>query len=452
MDMYETLARRVVYPLGDAVLRTNVLRYLASLEKTQWWSVDKLVELQNRKLRSLIHHVYKEVPYYRRVFDERGLSVQDIRSVHDLPKLPVLTKDLIRQNLPDLMPRDAQKWRPRLYSSSGSTGEPLRYYTSMDALAMATASTFRGQGWAGYRLGEKMAVLGGSSVVSPNTPSLRVRLRLAAERVVELSAAHMTEDRMASYVDRIARYRPLFIRGYPTALYVLADYLRSKSLHLCGIKAVFTTAEMLLPEHRQAIESQFTCSVFDEYGCNDGGVQGYECTMHRGLHITAEKVIVESVDPDTQPGVVGSPADILATDLHNYAMPFLRYSVGDRAVLSGSPCPCGRGLPLIAALEGRTTDILRFDNGTVLSGMAMIAGIFKDCHARQYQVVQTGGSALLVNVVKGQGYTQADTALITRGIRSRVGSDVEIAVQYVDNIATTRAGKHRFVIADMSNV
>lgn len=168
--MHEVLTRCLVYPLGDAILRTNVLGYLASLERTQWWSRDKLVELQNRKLCSLIDHAYNNVPYYRRIFDERGLSVQDITTVDDLPKLPVLTKDLIRLNITDLMPRDARRWRPRPYSSSGSTGEPLRYYTSMDALAMVTASTFRGQSWAGCRLGERRVILGGSSLVPSKPP------------------------------------------------------------------------------------------------------------------------------------------------------------------------------------------------------------------------------------------------------------------------------------------
>lgn len=257
----------------------------------------------------------------------------------------------------------------------------------------------------------------------------------------------MTEDGMALYADRIARYRPAFIRGYPTALYVFADYLRTKSLYLRGVKAVFTTAEMLLPEHRRSIESQFGCSVFDEYGCNDGGVQAYECAMHKGLHITAEKVIVESVDAAGQPSTPGTPGDVVATDLHNYAMPFVRYAVGDRAVFNERPCPCGRGLPLIDSLEGRTTDVIKFDNGVILSGPAVTL-VFRGCNVKQYQVVQTAGNSLLVKVVKGEEYGQADADHFTSVLRSHIGQDTEIVVQCVDEIAATRAGKHRFIISD----
>jgi phenylacetate-CoA ligase len=449
--MYVTLARHIVYPLGDAVLRTNVMKYLASLEKTQWWPPERLAELQNQKLCSLIHHAYNKVPYYRRVFDERGLSVRDIQTIDDLPKLPVLTKDLIRHNFTDLMPQDSRKWRPYLESSSGSTGEPLRYYTTMDAASISWAGEFRAWAWAGYRLGDKRVTLAGSALVPSKRPSISQRLRWFAERNMPLSAVHVTQDTMASYAERIERYRPGFLRGYPTALHLFAEYLKRRGIFLRGIKAVFTTAEMLLPNYRQTIESQFACQVFDHYGCYDGGPQALECVTHDGYHITAEKAIMEFVDSDGKSAGPERPADILATDLHNYAMPFIRYAVGDRAILSGSPCSCGRGLTLIKSLEGRTTDVIRLDNGIVLSGPAVTL-IFRDCRIKQYQVVQTAGNSLLVRVVKGEQYTQADTDYFTGLIRSHVGQEIEIVVEFVDEIATTKAGKHKFIVSAVSGV
>ena len=449
--MYETLARHIVYPLGDAILHTNVTKYLASLEKSQWWSLDRLVELQNQKLCSLIDHAYNKVPYYHRVFDERGLSVRDIQTVDDLSKLPILTKDLIRQNFSDLVAQDYQKWRPFLDSSSGSTGEPLRYYTTMDALSMGWAAAFRSWSWAGYRLGDKRVTLAGSALVPSKRPSVSQRLRWLAERNMPLSAVHMSQDTMASYAERIARYRPRFVRGYPTALYLFAEYLKGRGICLRGVKAVFTTAEMLLPDYRRIIESQFACQVFDQYGSNDGGPEALECVTHDGYHITAERAILEFVDSDGKAAGPESSADIITTDLHNYAMPFIRYAVGDRAVLAGRLCSCGRGLPLIKSLEGRTTDVIRFDSGIVLSGPAVTL-IFSDCHIRQYQVVQTAGNSLLVRVVKGEHYTQADTDHFTGLIRSHVGRDIEIAVESVDEIATTKAGKHRFIVSRVSGV
>jgi len=450
--VYSKIAEHFVYPLGDAVLHTNVTKYLASLEKSQWWSLDRLVELQNQKLRSLIDHAYNKVPYYRRVFDEGGLSVRDIQTIDDLPKLPILTKDLIRQNFTDLMAQDYQKWRPFLDSSSGSTGEPLRYYTTMDALSMGWAGAFRSWSWAGYRLGDKRVTLAGSALVPSKRPSVPQRLRFLAERNMPLSAVHMTQDTMAFYTERVERYRPKFIRGYASALGLFAEYLKERGICLQGVKAVFPTAEMLLPNHRRTIETQFACQVLDQYGSNDGGPQALECVTHDGYHITAERAILEFVDSDGKSAGPERPADILATDLHNYAMPFIRYAVGDRAILSGSPCSCKRGLPLIKSLEGRTTDVIRFDNGIILSGPA-VAAIFRDYyHVKQYQVVQTAGNSLLVRVVKGEHYDQADTDRFTAMIRSHVGRDTEIAVEFVDEIASTTASKYRFIVSRVSGV
>lgn len=447
--MYSTIAERIVYPLGDAVLHTSVMKYLAALEESQWWSPDRLVELQNRKLRALVAHACGQVPYYRRVFEERGLSARDIQTVDDLQKLPILTKDLLRQNFSDLTARDYQKRRPFLDASSGSTGEPLRFYTTMDAFSMGWASAFRSWRWAGYRIGDRRVTLAGAALVPSKHPSLPQRLRWTAERNMPLSAVHMNQATMASYAERIARYRPAFIRGYPTALYLFAEYLKTRGIRLGGVKAAFTTAEVLLPHFRQSIESHLACPVFDQYGSNDGGPQALECATHEGYHITVEKAILEFVDSDGKSAGPGKAADILTTDLHNYAMPFIRYAVGDRAILGGSPCSCGRGLTLIRSLEGRTTDIIRFDNGVVLSGPAVTL-IFKDCHIKQYQVVQTAGNSLLVRVVRDDRYSQADTDHFTGLIRSHVGQDIDLVVEPVAEIAPTKAGKHKFIFSQVS--
>lgn len=447
--MYSIIAERIVYPLGDAVLHTSVMKYLASLEESQWWPPDRLAELQNAKLRALIEHACTQVPYYQRVFEERGLKARDIQTADDLRKLPVLTKDLLRRNFQELTARDYQRRRPFLDASSGSTGQPLRFYTTMDAFSMGWASAFRSWRWAGYRIGDRRVTLAGAALVPSKRPSLSHRLRCLAERNMPLSAVHMDQEAMARYAERIARYRPAFIRGYPSALYLFAEYLKTRGIRLSGVKAAFTTAEVLLPNFRQAIESQLACPVFDQYGSNDGGPQALECAAHEGYHITVEKAILEFVDSDGKPAGPGTPADILTTDLHNYAMPFIRYAVGDRAVPSARPCSCGRGLPLIRSLEGRTTDVIRFDNGVLLSGPAVTL-IFKDCRIKQYQVVQTAGNSLAVRVVRDDGYTQADTDHFTGLLRAHVGPDVGLAVESVDEIAPTKAGKHKFIVSQVS--
>ena len=426
-----------------------MLRYLKELEETQWWSPEQLRELQNKKLRALIKHAYENVPYYHRIFEERGLSDKDIQTVEDLPKLPILTKNDIRQNFSDLVVRDSKKYKPFLNATSGSTGEPLQYYVTMDVASINWAGEFRGWGWAGYKLGDKRATLGGSSLIANKPPTLFERVRRRVERNLPLSAVDMNEAKMALYAKQLSEYKPKFVYGYPSAVYIFAGYLRKAGINNIQLQAIFTTAEMLLPQHRQTIEEQFGCKVFDQYGCYDGGPQALECSTHQGYHISAEKAIMEFVDENGNPVSPRHPGEIITTDLHNYAMPFIRYTVGDMGTLAEEQCPCGRGLPLMKSIEGRTTDLIVFSNGVTLSGPALTL-VFKDCHIRQYQVIQEAKDKLIIKVIKADGYTDQDTEHFLGIIRAHAGEGIKIETEFVDEIPTTKAGKYRFIISKVS--
>ena len=448
--MYSALARHILYPIGEAFLGTSILKKLKMLEETQWWSAERLRELQNEKLRALIKHSYENVPYYQRIFHERGLTDKDIQTVADLPKLPILTKYDIRRNFSELIAKDSNKRKPLLSATGGSTGEPLKFYIDMEVVSIAWAGTFRGWEWAGYKLGDKRATLAGSSLVPDKSPSLVNRLRWLGERNMPLSAVHLDEDRMASYAKKIASYKPKFLRGYPSAIYTFANYLKETGKNTIRTRAVFTTAEMLLPQQREIIEGQFRCKVFDQYGCYDGGPQAMECSEHCGFHISAERVIIEFVDKDRKPVPPGESGGIITTDLYNYTMPFIRYAVGDRGTLSKEQCPCGRGLPLIKFLEGRVTDIIVLGNGVTLSGPALTL-VFKDCHIKQYQVIQEAEDKLLIKVVKGEGYTEQDTSHFMNIIRAHGGKGVDIETQFVTEIAPTKTGKWKFIISKVTH-
>ena len=359
-----------------------------------------------------------------------------------------MTKNDIRQNFADLIAKDSSKRKPFLNATGGSTGEPLQYYIDMEVTSISWAGILRGWEWAGYKLGDKRATIAGSSLVT-DKPAFNKRARNLIERNQPFSAVHMDEERMASYARRIASYKPKFLRGYPSAIYVFADYLREKGITSIQPKAIFTTAEMLLPQHRQVIEKQFGCKVFDQYGCYDGGLQAMECSEHCGFHISVEKVIMEFVDEDKRPVPAGCSGEILATDLYSYAMPFIRYAVGDMGALADEQCSCGRGLPLMKSLEGRTTDLIVFNNGVTLSGPALTL-VFKDCHIRQYQVIQEAKDKLVIKVIKAEHYSDRDTEHFLGIIKAHAGEGVEIETQFVDEIPTTKAGKWRFIISKIT--
>jgi len=427
----------------------NILRYLTELKKTQWWSPVQLGELQDQRLRLLIKHAYANVPYYRRAFRERKLMPDDIKTKEDLHKLPTLTKDIIRKRFSDLKAVNFDSWKPWLSRTGGSTGEPLKFYITKTNISVGWACNFRGWEWAGYRLGDRCVTFGGSSIVPTQKPKSSKRLRYAIERNLPLSAVSMNKRIMNHYTKKIRQFKPKFIRGYPSAIYVFAEHMKEAHVDDIDPKAIFTTAEVLYPIQRKAIENQFGCRVFDGYGARDGGANAMECSEHSGLHVSVESVVIE-FKKDNETVSYGESGRMLCTDLFNYAMPFIRYAVGDIGTPTDELCPCGRGLPLIKSIEGRTADIIELGNGTVLSGPAFTL-LFKEFDIEQYQIVQTARNRLLIKIVEGSSYTEKDTNDILDIIGSHAGEDVQVNIRIVDNIPTTKSGKRRFFISKVSN-
>ena len=444
--MYPFFAERLIYPLGDLALGTSVIEYYHWLQKTQWWTQSQLQELQSARLRALIEHAYKNVPYYRRIFENRGLTDRDIQNTDDLLKLPVLTKSDIRQNSTDMLAENYRKWRPIANSTGGSTGEPLKYYITKDMASISWAGNYRGWGWAGYRIGDKRISFGGSSLVPNKTPSKFEIVRRKLERNLPLSAVSMNNEKYDRYVKMIRKYRPGFIYGYPSSLYLFSEYCNDFNIRDVKFEAVLSTAEVLLPKYRSAIENQFQCKVFNEYGSYDGGVQAMECEMHDGFHISVEKAVLEVVDESGQKVPVDEPGRVIVTDLYNYAMPFIRYEVGDIGTLTDKLCPCGRGLPLLKALVGRTTDIIKLSNGISLAGPSVTL-MFKDCQVKQYQLVQTGRDELLVKVVKGKDYSEHDTNYFMGILKHQAGEGIKIKLEFHESIPAERNNKYRYVIS-----
>ena len=449
--MYSIIAKHLVYPLGDLALGTSVMKYYRQLDQTQWLSHEKLKEMQNAKLQKLTRHAYTNVPYYNSLFNSLDLLPEDISTQEDLVKLPILTKQIITSNFEGLKAKDFRRYHPILNKTGGSTGKPLQYYITKDLASINWAGMFRGWEWAKYNLGNKRITIGGSSLLPDDKISLFNKIRGALERNLPLTGAHLTEEILESHVNTIIGYKPEFFYGYSSAIYVLADYCKQMGVDDIQPKAVFTTAEMLLPHYRFLIEKQFQCEVYDQYGSNDGGIQALECEYHNGFHITTEKAIVEIVDDKDNLVEPGQTGRIIVTDLHNYAMPFIRYENGDMGTLSTEQCPCGRGLPLLKSLEGRTSDILKFSNGVSISGPAVTL-IFKDCDVKQYQLVQTDHNELSVNIIKGNNYSQNDENHFISILKHHAGKEISISVNYCENIPKTKAGKHRFIIKEYQAV
>lgn len=422
------------------------MKYYHWLKKTQWWSPEQLQELQNEKLRALVKHAFNNVSYYQRIFQERGLTDKDIQTINDLSKLPILTKSDIRRNFKDMLARDFKRWKPILNSSGGSTGEPLKYYITKDFVSISWAGKFRGFGWAGYNIGDKRIKFGGTSLVPGNDKSLFETIRNKLERNLNVSALSMNKSKYKKFIDTIRKYKPKYLNSYASNLYQFADYCKNNNVNDITFKAIFSTSELLLPRFRMLIENQFKCKVFNEYGAYDGGAQAFECEKHDGFHVSVEKAVMEIVNERGQGVIPLERGRIILTDLHNYVMPFIRYEVGDMGVFANNPCGCGRTLPLLKAIEGRTTDVIKLPNGNIITGV-LITSVFAERPVKQFQVVHKAGNTLFLKIVKDENYTEADTNHIAGILKHHAGKDIEIEIEYCNTIPVSENSKYKYIIS-----
>ncbi|GAB2555273.1 phenylacetate--CoA ligase family protein [Rhodanobacter koreensis] len=447
---YEPAFRRVLYPVYETGLRRRrTLAYLNEYQRNQWLAPEQIAALQWRRLKLLLEHCQREVPYYRQRWRELGITVAGIRNLDDYARLPLLTKADIRNHFDELK---ADSWRERLLykATGGSTGEPMRFGYTRESNDRRTAVMWRGYDWAGSRMGRRTLFLWGGAVGEP-TRSHQFKDRLYnavfARRV--LNSFHMTEANMAEYADAIDSYRPDIIVAYVGPLLRLAQWLVASGRKIWRPQAIIGAAEALHEFQRQTIEQAFGCPAYNTYGCREFMLIASECEQRHGLHVNADHLVVELRKPQNAP-MDAQAGEVVITDLFNYGMPFVRYANGDMATASAARCSCGRGLPLLDRVDGRVLDTIRTPAGHVLPG-EFFPHMLKDVNGlERFQLVQRRLDRLDLAIVRGAGFDDASLAYIRREVAKVLGGSVELHCHFVDDIPLTRSGKLRVTVSELS--
>lgn len=445
--LYASLFRKVLYPAYESGLRRrDTLRHLREYERDQWRSADELDALQWHKLQALIAHCWDHVPFYRTFWGAAGVAAAaDIRDRGDYAKLPLLTKPAIRANLDAMI---APAHRDALYfkSTGGSTGEPLRFGYTRESYERRIAVMFRGYAWSGAHLGQRTAYLWGAPVAAPAGVALfKDRLYHAAFNRRMLNAFDMDERRMAEYADALDRFRPETIVSYVGPLVELARWIEREGRTPHRPQRILGAAEALHPHQRALLQRVFGAPVYDTYGCREFMLIAAECEARDGLHMNTDHLHVEfAAGPQAD-----EPSDLILTDLHNFGMPLMRYVNGDLGTPGRARCSCGRGLPMLAKIDGRRLDALRLRDGRLLPGEYIVYVFLPVTGVKQYQVVQQTLDTLRVRLVPDVGYDPSVHALIRDGIRKLAGDGVAIEFETVDAIALTASGKRRVTVCEL---
>lgn len=448
--MLPSLARSF-YRIQERMLGRRTFAFLRELEEAQRWPRERLEELRLRRLKHVVAKAYEHTPYWRSVMDEAGFSPDDVQSLSDLQRFPLLDRETIRARREEMVWRGDRR-RFMLVRTSGSTNEALQFYTDSDREAQINAARIRGHRWIGINKGDREMYFWGCPIeLNKQDRIKRIRDVLINDGLT--NGFELKPELVVEYYRYWMRWRPKCIFGYPNSLTLMALMARPQSIDLTalksrGLKVISTTSEMLTDPDRQLISEAFGVPVYDSYGLREGGLVGHEC-LHSTMHTMDDQIVLETIDPHTLEPTEGE-GELVLTNLFSTVTPIIRYRTGDVVTLSSEPCPCGLNLHSLKISGGRVADFVVTSDGKWIPGYAFIyicravKGIVK------FQAQQDRRGEIRVVLVTDESFPADGREQVARQARARLRSDDEVTVQVVDDIRPAPSGKYRPVVSKVA--
>ena len=412
---------------------------LLRLYRDQWRTPEALAAIQLRKLQRMLDHAYWHVPFYRRLFDEAGFDPAALRSLDDLRQIPATTRQTL-QLMPagEIMASGVDPTRCKQLTTAGSSGMPLTVYLRPED------DRFKDMVWArtslacGKRLTDRTVYFKFQSA-----PPYWFE-RLGLWRRITLSVLDPLEER----IEAMRRARIQIVRGNAFELLQVANAVLAMGVTDIRPRAVFSMGSLLDEHARTQIEKAFACDVYDCYGATELGCVAWECSEHRGLHINTDTTVVECLNGD-QPAAPGQPGRIVCTALHSFAMPFIRYDIGDIGVLGDGPCLCGRGLPLMTRLEGRADDFFVASDGRSISPSVVVNRVKRTPGIGQFRLTQKSTARIDAQIVSAAGFSDASKDAFIATLTDIMGPGLEVHITVVDELPVDPGRKIRSMISEV---
>lgn len=450
-----TLYHRLPYPLRCASASARGLylrwwRYNASTDQAvaeilsrETWSAAQWQAWTDEELARLLHRAETRVPWYREQWARRRRD-GDRRSSELLENWPVLEKSELRANPRAFLADDCRPSRMFGVHTSGTTGTPVHILQShATVLRQYALMEARWRGWNGISRHDRWATISGQLVTPVTQEKPPYWVWNAGLRQLYMSAYHLSPAAAEHYRAALVQHKVRYIWGYPSGLHALAEDLLARGLSVPGLKVVITVSEPLLDVQRDAIERAFGCPVVESYGMTEAVVSASQC-RHGAMHLWPESGVLEVMDGGV-PMAAGQAGEFLATGLNNPDMPLIRYRTGDRGALEANSCicACGRTLPRMARVEGRSDDVLYTTDGRRVSRLGSV--IKAGAPIREAQIVQETLERLRVRYIPAPEWSEAAEGEILAAIRNRMG-EVEVVFERVHQIPRSTNGKFRFMV------
>ncbi len=415
------------------------------LRRSERLPLPRLLELQRERAQGIAQFAAEHTEFYPEWFARCGVQLDALGATEAWQSLPILDRRIVKEDAQEFYSDEATANTQRKALTGGSTGEPLRM--AHDTRFPALALSWRMYSWWGVNPWDNLARIGRWGFGRKET--VKNAVSWWPTRQVYLDASLINEASMTKFVAEVQEAKPVLLEGYVGAMLEFADHVERQGVELDSLKAIATTAAPLTASSRARLAEVLHVPVYDEYRSSEGGWMAGECSHHEGLHVFADTRLIEVVDPDGQPCALGETGDIVLTDLTNRVFPLIRYRNGDRGTLLPEPCSCGLTLPLMAPVEGRTTDVLRMPSGAVLNHRLM--GMFSEHPdaVRLFRLHQRADYSILVTVVRGPA-SDAETQIeaVVEQLGERIGHEVPVTVEYADSLPYN-GGKIKYVSSDV---
>ncbi len=459
--MYSLVVPWVIFPLHERLTAHRFWSGFRELEALQWLSQDELQNRSFRALRPLLFHAYKHVPLYREKFESAGIDPSSITSLDRLDLIPVTTKSELRLGFPErVVAGNLAESRRRQDQTSGSTGLPLAFYSDRQRLDLVRSSYLLFLSWAGiWPWVTRLVVCNAQHFyrhrVGGGLIERTVRKYLVGERVLRVQGSGMNASEFLKLFRDPCLKRYYYLMSFPSYANRLASQILSEGVELPAYPKVFvSTGETLTNSDSALLEKAFRCRVFNYYGSMEFPYLAHSCPDHpEFLHVNSDRGIVRVVREDGTDAAIGESGRILVTDLVNYVMPFINYDIGDRGV-AGGRCPCGRGLPTIQRVDGRSSEVIRSPDGKEISAQTLGPLLFEVWETMpfiwEYQFVQHSLTEVILRIVPTPAFTAEFGAALQKDLERFFGTGMRVVIQTVERIDPGPSGKRSIIETTLS--
>jgi len=444
------MLRKYLYQLYYEYAGQRVFDYQKQFTNTQWLSAEEIDRRQFENFKNILVYSYNNIPYYKKKYDQARIKPDDIREERDVIYIPTIEKKDLIENYSELFP---VKWNGKVFirKTSGSSGSPLRLAKGVKSLSVMDAIMYRNYAWFGIDVGGKQGRYWGA----PLSPYAKVKTQCKDYILgrIRFSPFDISEKTCFDFYRRLIKYKPVYVYGYSQTIYRFACILGEANMDLgkLDLKAVIVTGEMIYPHQFKIIEKIFKCPVTNEYGCTELGIIAMQC-QHKGMHLMTENLYIEFLNGHSHASP-GEEGEIVLTEMFSDLMPLIRYRIGDIGIKSNETCSCGRGLPLLKQIKGRSDDFILCMNGKqvdpivfeyILQGLPASLG-----KIAQFRILQKTISNLVIEVCyEGKCFSMMSSELELK-LKNILGQEFEIKFQRQECLQAEASGKLRCFISKL---